>query len=321
MLEILEPARDLTLSVAQLNAERDALLARAYMGVGRNDEAVPLLRSALEAELARDPDYYASASHASSVSSLAVASGSLADRQAAITVLEDAIVRDQEVTGCFWCPFLYNEKGVHHSALGDFAAAAAALEQSVAVQMQVDPTRRAATDRALMNAAHLRFFALGDVDGARSALETVQAIADDTKGPSAVLAEARALQAEMALADGRTDLALERMQEAETLFAEFGGAPDSHKFAFGPLRIQLLVQAGRLDEARQELQRIEALPDSDAVRRQRLRGALYLALASGEDSQAEILRDTYAAEVAQLGPGDYLGPYRLAGIDRLLGGT
>jgi hypothetical protein len=125
----------------------------------------------------------------------------------------------------------------------------------------------------------------------------------------------------MALADGRTDLALERMQEAETLFAEFGGAPDSHKFAFGPLRIQLLVQAGRLDEARQELQRIEALPDSDAVRRQRLRGALYLALASGEDSQAEILRDTYAAEVAQLGPGDYLGPYRLAGIDRLLGGT
>lgn len=321
MLEILEPARDLTLSVAQLNAERDALLARAYMGVGRNDEAVPLLRSALEAELARDSDYYASASHASSVSSLAVASGSLADRQAAITVLEDAIVRDQEVTGCFWCPFLYNEKGVHHSALGDFAAAAAALEQSVAVQMQVDPTRRAATDRALMNAAHLRFFALGDVDGARSALETVQAIADDTKGPSAVLAEARALQAEMALADGRTDLALERMQEAETLFAEFGGAPDSHKFAFGPLRIQLLAQAGRLDEARQELERVEALADSDAVRRQRLRGALYLALASGQTDQAEALRETYAAEVAQLGPGDYLGPYRLAGIDRLLGGN
>lgn len=318
MLAILEPARDLTLSVAQLNAERDALLARAYMGVGRNAEAVPLLRSALAAELARDPDYYASPSHASSVSSLAVASGSLTDRQTAIAVLEDAIVRDQEVTGCFWCPFLYNEKGVHHSALGDFAAAAVALEQSVAVQMQVDPTRRAATDRALMNAAHLRYFALGDVAGARTALETIQAIADDTKGPSAILAEARVLEAEIALAEGRPDAGLQFAQAAEDMFAEFGGAPDSHKHALGPLRIQLLAQSGRIEDAREELIRVEALEDDDAVRRQRLRGELYLALAAGDASAATALRDAYAVEVAQLGAGDYLGRYRLAQIDRML---
>lgn len=318
MLEILEPVRDLTLAVERLNAERDGLLARAYMGVDRNEEAVPLLRSALAAELARDPDYYASASHASSVSSLAVASGNTDDRRTAIDVLEDAIVRDQEVTGCFWCPFLYNEKGVHYSALGEFAAAEEALEQSVAVQMEVDPTRRSSTDRALMNVAHLRFFALDEVEGAQEALDAVQAIADDTKGPSAVLAEARALQGAMSLAAGNPDAALAQLEAAEVLFAEFGGSPDSHKQAFGPLRIRILTQTGRLEAARQELARLEALDDSEAVRRQRLRGAFYIAVGEGDAEAAAALREAYADQVAQLGNGDYLGRYRLAQMDRAL---
>ena len=84
------------------------------------------------------------------------------------------------------------------------------------------------------------------------------------------------------------------------------------------MRIRSLTQTGRLDAALRELARLETLDDSDAVRRQRLRGAFYIAVGEGDAEAAASLRESYADEVAQLRVGDYLGRYRLAQMDLTL---
>lgn len=320
LLEILEPYKDWELARPRLETTRDALLARAYMGMNRNAEAVPLLRRAIEADLARDADHYASPEHASSVSSLAVASGETADSEAAIAVLRDAIERDEELTGCFWCSFFYNELGVHQRALGDFEAAAAALERSVSVLMEVDPTRRANTDRALMNLADIRYHALGDRAQAQEALDEVLAIAEGIKGESQVLGEAHALLAEMALTNGDAEAALTHIEEAQRLFAEFGGDINSTRFALRLKRIRALCLLDRAADAQAEIARLEAAADNATVERQVPLARAYLAAAKGETERAQVFRGQYAEAVGQLDASIYWGPYRLDVLDRHLSG-
>lgn len=236
------------------------LLARAYMELDRDDEAVPLLRAAMAAHAA-GPEA-GTANHAATASMLALITRAPGDIDQALAVIDQAITNERAGDGAN-LHYLFNQKGLLFNLRGAYPEAIAAIEAAIATEAD-QPIRQATNlDTAFLNLARLQLFTQGDAGAAQAAIDQALAIAE-VKGPSATLGYSLEIQACLALTQSDPNAALNALRRAETLLSTYLGAQASVTQRVRMLQAIAHSQRGDLDAARIALN--QAAPGSRSER-------------------------------------------------------
>ena len=305
-IKVLQPWASNQQAPIRIQAIRDALLGRALLQTGKTQDALPLLKRSIDMELARDSDYAGSPSHASGVSTYAVASNRDADRREALQVLALAIERDKQNTDGFYHPYFYNEIGVHKRQLGDIKGAVEALQMGINSQLAIDPNRVINTDNTYVNLATLQLYALDDLSGAAQSLAEVERIANELKGESWILARGLFVRAELFLRAGNFTAAQAALTRSDELANEFLGdsRPDVIQYIFKSMRISLAMgdEAQALQYFNQFSTSLLTTVSSDITDLETALGAAFFAQYNGDNDRLQLLIDRVKALLGDKSP-------------------
>jgi len=139
-----------------------------------------------------------------------------------------------------------------YEAVGDFDRAIETLEQSIAVLLQRSPSR-IATNYSILARVHIK---RGDFDQARSFSEYCMRAAQELGTPES-LATALHSQAQLAIAEGTSDVASQALHEALELFTQVENRVGIAAVLMDLARLQM--RSGLMGEARENLTKAEGL--------------------------------------------------------------
>lgn len=226
------------------------MLARSLMDVGREADAVKLLRQNLSEYASRRDRYQAS--HAATASQLALLTKADADVADAKSVLLATLELNEETAPA---GYLENQMALMHRLEGDFAQTRTWLERSLKKRL-----RPAATvtdvDTTLLNLAVLELSIGVPAARLQERLDQIDKMLA-AKGASATNARRAALQAELDLITGNLPAALASIEKAEAGFRTFvgEGTPAWARSRFR--RAEILAMMGRGKEARDLLRSVD----------------------------------------------------------------
>ena len=256
---VLEPWTNFDGTPTRLKVERDIALAKAYMSLGRKDEAVPLYDRAIETSLQTDPDYELSVAHASHSSGRALVLDEAESHREALDILRAALQRDEQETGGQYAPHLYNEIGNQLDELSDYDAAIEAYNEGIRRQIALDPSRVIDLDTNYLNVAGVALYAADDDEAAETALNEVMRIARDLKGGSGLLAEAHVGMTQVYLMRKEDETALEMLEKADALLSTYHQDVPLRQRQTGLARVRVMSALGRSEESADLLMEIGGL--------------------------------------------------------------
>lgn len=252
---ILEPWLNAAFGSDQALTDGRSLLARAYMELGRSDDAVSILRL-VEAAQASGPDRY-TLQHAATASQLGLSSRSDPDLANAESVILAVMTDERAHLGAAGA-YLYNQLALIRGQLGRFQESLNDLRRSREIDLasgSIDPTN---VDTGTLNLAEMELFVAGNLDTARSLLSHSQSVELLRKGSSANDGKALRLQGYFALHENRANEAAEYFSAALEPYARFVGENSPAYLGIECDLAEALAATHRLDEA---LALIESLKD------------------------------------------------------------
>lgn len=217
---ILEPWLNAAFGSDQVLTDGRSLLARAYMDLGRNDDAVEIFRL-VEAAQSNGPDRH-TLQHAATASQLGLSSGLDRDLAYAESVILAVMDDDRAHTGAAGA-YLFNQLALLRGQLGRFDESLGDLRrvrEIVVASGNTDPTN---VDTGTLNLAEMELFVADDAAAALSLLSHLQSVELLRKGSSANDGKALRLQGYIALHENRPDEAVELFTAALEPYARFVG--------------------------------------------------------------------------------------------------
>lgn len=294
-IEILRPWVEESYGPPDLVGYGRQLLAVAYMSVGRDEEALPILRDT--------EDWFASSydagmpDHIAAATQIALITQSEADILKAENLLLAGLELDQNssIEMYFW-----NQLSRMRQMRGDFPAAYDAMLQVVAIIESTPLMDVSGTDTGRLNLADFEIWHTGDIDRAETLALEVLNTAQQTKGESRELGLAHGVLALVQVERGALDAARTEIETAIEITSRYSGDTASSVLV---LRLQRAEILAAMDDA-------GALTALDGVRAD---------LQHAPNSQTLIerlkLADLYVTALLQ-GPEHALSRYHVLELDR-----
>ena len=295
-IEVLEPYVEHAVGDPVSVGHGQGMLSRAYLSVGRREEAAELARVNLAALREQSPY---SAEHAASASYLAVATGEEADREHALSVLARAIEKDARDNGGQLHPFLYNETGFHNYQMGRLDAAIEGFQKSVDAARRNNQLSATENDTSLLNLGRLYLFHRQDTASAQALFDEVVEINTAIKGASLRLGEARMELAEIQLLKNDPAAALTLAENAIDAIRTYSGERSDSLVQALVVKGRAQSRLGDLDAARETRARLAALgetwPDQAAAQNSLRFLDAFMAARAGDAGQTRALTDSLLA--------------------------
>lgn len=194
------------------------MLAVAYMSIGREQEALPILRET-EAWLASGFDA-AAPDHIAAATQIAIITEEEADIRAAERLLQTGLETDHgsSINMYFW-----NQLSRMRQMRGDFAGAYDAMREVVAIIDSTPLMDVSGTDTGLLNLADFELWHTGNLDRAEDLALSVLDTAEQTKGESRETGLAHATLAQVLVSRGDYRSALSQINKALEITVRYTG--------------------------------------------------------------------------------------------------
>jgi eukaryotic-like serine/threonine-protein kinase len=243
------------------------LLAVAYMSIGREDEALPLLRET-EAWFAASfdkgaPDHIAAATQIASITQQEE------DIRNAERLLRYGLEYDHgpSIEMYFW-----NQLSEMRQLRGDFSAAYEAMLEVVAIIDATPLMDVSGTDTGRLNLADFELWHTGDIDRAEALANAVLETARQAKGESREAGLAHAILAHVSTQRGAHQAALEQIETGIEITSRYSGPTSNSVLMMGLQRAEMLANLGdgRASEAIEAVRADLESTQSSANLRERL---------------------------------------------------
>lgn len=226
------------------------LLAIAYYSVGREEEALPLLRQT-EKWLASSFDQ-ASPNHIAAATQIAILTSSNTDILLAEQLLLEGLKGElaDPIKIYFW-----NQTSKMRQMRSDFNGAYEAMKEVVNIIQDKPLMEISGTDTGLLNLANYELWHTQNLQRAEELVEKVMQTAHEVKGESRELGIAYSILANIRLLEGKTNEALQHSQKAVSIIEKYSGA-ESDVAILTKVRQAEMYALLKDDEANQMINRL-----------------------------------------------------------------
>jgi len=238
-IEILQPWAEESFGPPILLGYGRQMLAVAYMSIGKEDEALPILREA-EAWFASGFDA-ASPDHIAAATQIAMITEADSDIRAAENLLQLGLETDHgsSINMYFW-----NQLSRMRQMRGDFAGAYEAMLEVGGIIDSTPLMSVSGTDTGRLNLADFELWYTGDLERAEELALLVLDTAENTKGESREMGLAHAKLADVLVLRGEFQSALAQIDKGLEITVRYAGEESETALAIKLQRAMILADLG-----------------------------------------------------------------------------